>query len=67
VSEVPEMKTLSRKTQIAMLEASRRLRVKVKELRAEIDAVRDQHKTHAHDVYEYVDYGSSHLETGQPK
>lgn len=50
----------SRKSRLRTSAENQRLRVELEALCAEIDELRRV-------VYEYVDCGSSHLETGQPR
>ena len=48
-------------------EAINRLAVEVAELRAKMDTDRGQIENHTHEVFEYTDYGTTRLETGQPR
>lgn len=59
----------SRKTRLATTTEVQRLRVELKELRAQIDALRGQYNNHTHHVFENSMFGGECVtyETGQPK
>ena len=45
----------------------KRLAVEVAELRAKMVTARGQFDDHTHEVFEYTDYGTTRLETGEPR